>query len=112
MKSSASDSLRAPLGNLAPDKSRLGIGRGPPSDVEALWNTFVPERVPTLARKGREGAERSGEETQAARPRSSPPAAGRGAPAPAEAPSAALWFSICAALKRARRKNGQTARNN
>ena len=111
MKISAWESLRARLGDLSPDKSRFGIGPGPPSDVEALWIS-VPERVPTLARKGREGAERSGEETQVVRPRRSPPAAGRGAPAPAEAPSTALWFSICAALKRARRKNGQAARNN
>ena len=44
MKISVSDSLRACLGNLAPDKSRLGIGRGPPSGVEALWIS-VPDAL-------------------------------------------------------------------
>lgn len=93
-----SDSLRARLGNLAPDKGRLGIGRGPPSEVEALWIS-VPGRVPAPARKGRE------EETQAA--------GGPGPPHPLQGgarqhsqklPSGALWFSLCAALKRARRE--------
>lgn len=91
------------LGDLSPDKADLGSGPGPFRCGSFVDFLYLEESRPNKERWGREQKE-EGVETQAARPRLSPPAAGRARQHQAEAPSAALWFSLCAALKRAKGK--------